>query len=63
MIMMMSGLQRSFNKSAKRNFHQRESHDEMATIYYYSGKKKKEYNRLTDFILGIFVYMLSVDPF
>ena len=38
---MMSGT-KVFNKSAKRNFHQRESHDdEIATIYYYSGKEKK----------------------
>ena len=44
MMIMMSGT-KVFNKSAKRNFHQRESHDdeeddnEIATIYYYSGKE------------------------
>ena len=33
---MMSGITKVFNKSAKRNFHQRESHDDdkIATIYY-----------------------------
>ena len=45
MMIMMSGT-KVFNKSAKRNFHQRESHDdEIATIYYYSGKEK---NRTRD---------------
>ena len=36
MMIMMSGITKVFNKSAKRNFHQRESHDDdkIATIYY-----------------------------
>ena len=36
MMIMMSGITKVFNKSAKRNFHQRESQqeDKIATIYY-----------------------------
>ena len=48
MMIMMSGT-KVFNKSAKRNFHQRESHDDdkIATIYYdiLEQKKKKTKRR------------------
>ena len=43
MMIMMSGITKVFNKSAKRNFHQRESHDDdkIATIYYDILEQKK----------------------
>ena len=66
MMIMMSGITKVFNKSAKRNFHQRESHDDdkIATIYYDILEQKKNEDEMKGKLSGtsysgpIFVHSL-----
>ena len=67
MMIMMSSITKVFNKSAKRNFHQRESQqeDKIATIYYDIEEKEgnEEMTSQGTILLGHFTNLVHFEPF